>query len=76
MRHSPYSRHFLKTDSNNATVWNNIGIIRFRQGKYHDAVNAFGQAMDNDPEFTNAWFNKSLALVHLEKDTEALCALE
>jgi tetratricopeptide (TPR) repeat protein len=55
----------LKTDSNNATVWNNIGIIRFRQGKYREAVNAFGQATDTDPGFTNAWFNKSLALVNL-----------
>lgn len=66
----------LKTDSNNATIWNNIGIIRFRQGEYRDAVNAFGQATDTDPEFTNAWFNKSLALVNLEKDTEALRALD
>jgi len=23
----------LKTDSNNAAIWNNIGIIQFRQGK-------------------------------------------
>jgi tetratricopeptide (TPR) repeat protein len=66
----------LKTDSNNATVWNNVGIILFRQGKYREAVNSFGQATDVDPEFTNAWFNKSLALVNLEKDTEALRALD
>ena len=66
----------LKTDSNNVTLWNNTGIILFRQGKYRDSVNAFGQATDTDPEFTNAWFNKSLALVHLEKDTEALRALD
>jgi tetratricopeptide (TPR) repeat protein len=66
----------LKTDSNNATIWNNLGIILFRQGKYREAVNAFGQATDTDPEFTNAWFNKSLALVNLEKDTEALRALD
>jgi tetratricopeptide (TPR) repeat protein len=66
----------LKTDSNNATIWNNIGIIRFRQGKYREAVNAFGQATDIDPQFTNAWFNKSLALVNLEKATEALRALD
>jgi tetratricopeptide (TPR) repeat protein len=39
-------------------------------------VNAFGQATDVDPEFTNAWFNKSLALVNLEKDTEVLRALD
>jgi len=66
----------LKTDSNNATLWNNIGIILFRQGKYRDALNAFGQATDTDPEFTNAWFNKSLAIVHLGKETEALRHLD
>ena len=31
----------VKTDSNNTTVWNNIGIIRLRQGKYREALNAF-----------------------------------
>ena len=66
----------LKTDSNNATIWNNVGIILFRQGKYRDAVNAFGQATDTDPVFTNAWFNKSLSFVHLGKETEALRALD
>jgi len=66
----------LKSDPNNATIWNNIGIIQFRQGKYLDAVNAFGQAADIDPQFTNALFNKSLALVNLGKDTEALKALD
>jgi tetratricopeptide (TPR) repeat protein len=39
-------------------------------------VNAFGQATDIDPEFTNAWFNKSLALVNLGKDIDALRALD
>ena len=66
----------LKTDSNNATIWNNIRIIRFRQGEYREALNAFGQATDINPEFTNAWFNKSLALVHLGKDTKARRAID
>lgn len=66
----------LKIDSNNATIWNNIGIIQFRQGKYRDAVNAFGQAADISPLLTDALFNKSLALVHLGKETEALRALD
>jgi len=66
----------LKTDSNNATLWNNIGIIRLWQGEYREALNAFGQATDTDPEFTNEWFNKSLALVHLGKDIESLRALD
>src|SRR5208283_860347 len=66
----------LKSDSNNTSIWNNIGIIQFRQEKYLDAVNAFGQATDIDPQFTNAWFNKSLALVNLGKDIETLRALD
>jgi tetratricopeptide (TPR) repeat protein len=39
-------------------------------------MNAFSQATDINPEFVNAWFNKSLALIHLGKDTEALRALD
>ena len=66
----------IRTDSNNAAIWNNIGLIRFRQGKYLDAVNAFGQAADINPQFTNALFNKSLSLVNLGKDIEALRALD
>jgi protein O-GlcNAc transferase len=66
----------LKTDSNNATLWNSIGIILFRQGEYREAVNAFGQAADTNPEFTNALYNKSLALVNLGKNTEALRHLD
>lgn len=69
-------RALLKTDSNNASLWNHIGIIRFRQGDYRDAINAFGQAADIDPVCTGALFNKSLALVHLGKETEALRALD
>lgn len=69
-------RALLKPDSNNATIWNTIGIIKFRQGDYRDAVNAFGQAADIDPACTDALFNKSLALVHLGKETEALRALD
>jgi len=72
----PFFQALLKTDSNNATIWNNIGIIRFRQEEYREAVNAFGQATDIDPEFTNASFNKSLALINLGKETEALRALD
>jgi len=44
--------------------------------KYRDAVNAFGQATDTDPGFTNAWFNKSLVLVNLGKDTVALTSFD
>ena len=35
-----------------------------------------GRQLDIDPHFTNALFNKSLALVNLGKDIEALKALD
>ncbi len=75
-RHSLYFGHLFELIPTTPRIWNNIGIIQFRQGNYHDAVNAFGQAADIDPHFTNALFNKSLALVNLGKDTEALKALD
>jgi tetratricopeptide (TPR) repeat protein len=66
----------IKTDANNADIWNTIGIIKFRQGYFRDAVNAFGQATDIDPNYSSAWFNRSLAFLHLGKETEALRALD
>jgi tetratricopeptide (TPR) repeat protein len=66
----------IKTDANNADFWDRIGIIRFRQGNYRDAVNAFGQATGIDPGYASARFNRSLALVHLGKETEALRDLD
>ena len=52
-----------------------VGHVQLFNGA-HTFRNASGQATDTDPGFTNAWFNKSLALVNLEKDTEALRALD
>ena len=49
-----------------------MGNPRSGKGKYRDSVNAFGQATDTDPEFTNAWFNKSLALVNPKSGEEPI----
>jgi len=43
-------------------------------GRYQDALNSFAQAADIDPEFTEAWFNKGLALMHMGKYLEAIRA--
>lgn len=66
----------LKTDANNAPLWNRVGILRFRQGRYREALLAFDQATAIDPAFTHAWFNKSLVLLFLGKEHEALRALD
>jgi tetratricopeptide (TPR) repeat protein len=68
----------LKTDSNNATLWNNIGIILFRQGKYREAVNAFGQATDINPEFVTEVLralDKVLKLNPRDKEAQSQRAL-
>jgi len=66
----------LKTDANNAPVWNTIGVLRFRQERYREALHAFDQATAVNPAFTHAWFNKSLAFLFLGKETEAVRALD
>jgi tetratricopeptide (TPR) repeat protein len=43
-------------------------------GRYQDALNSFAQAADIDPEFTEAWYNKGLALMYQQKYLEAIRA--
>ena len=52
----------------------NKGIILFKICKYLDALNAFAQAADIDPEFTEAWYNKWMALMYSGKCLEAIRA--
>jgi len=42
--------------------------------RYQDALNSFAQAADIDPEFTEAWFNKGMALMCSGKYLEAIRA--
>ena len=42
--------------------------------RYQDALNSFAQATDIDPEFTEAWYNKGMALMHQQKYLEAIRA--
>lgn len=44
--------------------------------RYQDALNAFAQAADIDPEFTEAWYNKGMALMNLQKYHEAIRAFD
>lgn len=42
--------------------------------RYQDALNSFAQATDIDPEFTEAWYNKGMALMNLQKYLGAIRA--
>lgn len=44
--------------------------------RYQDALFAFAQATDIDPEFDQAWYNKGGALLRLRKYLEAIRAFD
>jgi tetratricopeptide (TPR) repeat protein len=44
--------------------------------RYQDARNSFAQATDIDPAFAEAWYNKGIALMNLEKFLEAIRAFD
>ena len=44
--------------------------------RYQDALNSFAQAADIDPEFTEAWYNKGMALMCSGKYPEAIRAFD
>lgn len=62
--------------ANNPKAWNRRGLTLFREGRYHDALFAFNQAIllkEDDPE---AWNYKGEALFKLERQEEALAAFK
>jgi large repetitive protein len=45
-----------------AVDWNNKGVALANQGKYDDAILAYNNAIELDPNFALAWYNKGRAL--------------
>jgi tetratricopeptide (TPR) repeat protein len=62
----------IRTDSNNPNIWYNKGLIHYNQEDYIAAVNCFAQAADIEPGFTDALYNKGLALMKIGKYTQAI----
>lgn len=56
-------RQIMKLDSNNALAWYNTGFIRMEH--FHDAEGSkkdFSKAISLAPSYTNAWYNRGLAM--------------
>jgi Flp pilus assembly protein TadD/PAS domain-containing protein len=47
-------------------------VLSFRQGKYQEAIPFFTRAIDMDPNFAYAWFDRGVCQRELGKDDEAL----
>lgn len=56
-------RQIMKLDSNNALAWYNSGFICMEH--FHDAEGSkkdFSKAISLEPSYTNAWYNRGLAM--------------
>ena len=41
--------------------WNDMGELYFKTGSYEQAIKAFNQAIELEPLFVKAWYNKKMA---------------
>jgi tetratricopeptide (TPR) repeat protein len=55
-----------------AVEWVERGNELYEGGYYEDAIELFGRALESDPGFPKAWYNKGVALDKLERYDEAL----
>lgn len=67
----------LKICPDNAHAWNNKGIYYYLQNKdYHKALECFDRAIESDPNFGDAWYDKYKAHMKLGQNEEAEIALK
>nr|WP_319537584.1 tetratricopeptide repeat protein [uncultured Methanospirillum sp.] len=65
-----------KSHEKKGVTWNNKGVALSRLGKYYEAIEAYDQALQIDPEYSSAWNNKGVVLSRLGKYHEALDAFD
>ena len=54
-------RSFLELEPRNAAAWNNLGICRSCMEQSEEAIGAFNEAIENDPQFISAYVNLARA---------------
>ncbi len=57
-------------------VWNNKGIALYNLSKYSEAITAYDEAINIDPNYTGTWINKGNALERLYKLEEAIISYD
>jgi len=65
-----------KSHEKKGVTWNNKGVALSRLGKFHEAIEAYDQALKIDPEYFSAWNNKGVVLSRLGKYHEAIDAFD
>jgi len=54
-----------------AEAWTNKGLALAQQEKYNEALQAFDEAIELNPEYAKAWYYKGVALQQLGRTTDA-----
>ena len=49
-----------------ADAWNNKGESLRRQGKYDEAIKSLDKAIEINPRYAYAWYNRGLALFNVK----------
>ena len=63
------SNHKTQQD---AGIAYNTGLAYFEQNNYEEALKAFTKAIEFDKEFTNAYLNRGITLLELQKFRQAI----
>ena len=58
----------------NAVSYNDIGLAKYRLGKYKEAIKYFDEAIANMHDYSCAYYNRAEAYYKLEKYEDALCS--
>jgi hypothetical protein len=65
-----------KVQSDDASVWNNIGIVYTKLGNKEKAVRAFDRALSIDDEVAQIWYGKGYVLFENREYKDALIAFK
>ncbi len=60
----------LSINSKNAFTWNTKGNTLYKLGRIEEALECYSKAIEAEPLFESAWYNKKLALEALLKEAK------